>query len=197
MEDNNNIPQLEEPINDDLEPNGVILEKPYYNNQPQFQSTNNNPVQNDIPDNNQLQYYSPPFSDGTEQIYQDQERRNCLCCDQKKFLIVLSIILFIVVFTEVGLQIHFNYFSLYLCIDDILILTMAIIYIVFTIKGKPVMNYWIGTPTVLIWFVGIGLRIKALAILREGIMFGVDLISGIIRCIDMYFCMTLTCKVTE
>ena len=74
---------------------------------------------------------------------------------------------------------------------------MAIIYIVFTIKGKPVMNYWIGTPTVLIWFVGIGLRIKALAILREGIMFGVDLISGIIRCIDMYFCMTLTCKVTE
>ena len=85
MEDNNNIPQLEEPINDDLEPNGVILEKPYYNNQPQFQSTDNNPVQNDIPDNNQLQYYSPPFSDGTEQINKIKKEEIAFVVIRKNF----------------------------------------------------------------------------------------------------------------
>ena len=194
MEDNNKSPNLGKIINDDFESNEILDEKPYYDNgsnpsvqklvdinPTQIQNTNNNPESNDIPDN-------LPSSDGTQE-------RCCCCCSDKIFLMFLSTILIIIVFTDVGLEIKFKYFGLFLLFEDILLLTMAIIYIVFTIKGKPVINQWIGTPTVLLWLPGIFLRIMELAKLREGFMFGVELIAALIRFIDLLFCVTLTCRV--
>ena len=191
------------------------------NNQPQYQNHYNNPASYYNPNNNQPQYYNPPpigdaqqvnqaypgqapyynppikdnnYTNGIKYTYRPQRARpkNSIC-DSRNYLMCLSILLIIVFFVDIGLQIGFQFFSPFLFIDDLAILTIAIIYIVFIKKGKSFNNCWLGPLTVFVWFVGFGIRGFGMTLFESNAMIGIEFFLAGIRLFDLFFCIPLTC----
>ena len=180
---------------------------PYYNpnnNQPQYY---NPPPVGDAQQVNQAYpgqapYYTPSnnyndnnnYTNGINYTYRPQRARPKKgVCDTRKCLMCLSIILIIVFFVDIGLQIGFQFFSPFLFIDDLAILTISIIYIVFIKKGNSFNKCWLGPLTVFVWFVGFGVRGFGMTLFESSVMTGIEFFLTGIRTFDLFFCIPSTC----
>ena len=112
-------------------------------------------------------------------------------------LFILSIFLILTVIADVVLQIYFKFFSPYILVDDISVLTMSIIYIILVIKNRPIYYVALGTSTFLVWVFGLGIKgfgitqiqkeVKDVSALRALIMLIV------LRGAIMFMCIIYTC----
>ena len=109
-----------------------------------------------------------------------------------KIMVCLSIILILVVLIDTIFQFIIK-FSPFILIDDVGLLTMAIIYLIFTCKKKPPNHRALGIATVLVWFVGFGIRSFAMTQLIAFENSFVYFIMMGIRSFTMFFCIPFTC----
>ena len=111
-----------------------------------------------------------------------------------KYLLILSIILIAIALGSLGLQIGYNLFSPLILADDAAIFIMATIYIIFIIIGKSFNVCYIGTPTILIWFFGFGIRLFAMTKLKSSIMSIIEIFLSVVRTLVMFICNLFTCN---
>jgi len=195
----NNQPQYQNPVNNPVQYYNPNNNQPQYYNPPQAGAQQ---IKQAYPD--QAPYYTPPldynnniyYNNGINYNNQPQigrPKRGRLLAN-KKFLMFLAIILIIVPFIDTGLQIGFNFFSPFLLVDGLAILTIAFILIFFIVKGKLVNRRWLGALTVFVWFVGFGVRGFGMTQFESGIMVAIEFFVTAIRTFALFFCIPFTCN---
>ena len=113
--------------------------------------------------------------------------------ENKKFIISLSIALFIASFIDTGLQIGFNFFSPFLLVDDLAILTIAFILIFFTLKVKSVIRNWLVVLILFVCIVGVALRFYGMIQFKSLTMFSIVFFLGFVRTLILLLCLLISC----
>ena len=224
MADNNYNPEYSDPINDAPPKEEVVTEKPYYDDvsapAPQMVNNYNQPpnYNNDLPSQNNLQqgdqtippiipYYPPQVNNNYNYNYYNQygpnnigqpvpANRKSRIGQNPKILMIMSIILILIAIADTVLGIIFNIFSPMVVADDIAIFIMAIVYLILIAKKISTHHPALGAVTVLVWFVGFG--VKGFGLVKDsngkiGFMIPLFFLTGG-RGFAMFFCIPQTCK---
>ena len=167
-DDDPSAPAIQSPIDNNSPPycvpNKITPQYPNYHNQPQYNNSNSNQA-NSEEDNKdyseQATHYIPPINYNNVIYYEDPQPQvlppSFNLFQNPKILIFLSICLILVVIVDSAF--HFIYeFSPFILLDDVALLTMSIIYLIFICKKKPVFHPAIRMATIIVWFVGFGVR---------------------------------------
>ena len=222
MADNNSNPEYSNFINNVPPKEEVVTEKPYYddvsaptaqllNNYNQSQSDNNDlPSQNNLQQGDQtippiIPYYPPQVNNnynyynqyGPNNIGQPVPvNRKSRMGQNPKTLIAMSIILILIAIVDTVLGIIFNIFSPMVVADDIAIFIMAIVYLILIAKKRPTNHPALGAVTVLVWFVGFGVKGFGMSQIKGaqvGFMVPLFILTGG-RAFAMFFCIPHTCN---
>ena len=186
MDDNNYIPLKEKNINEGLPSHEEITEQ-------QFNDTDSAPA---------IQIQNHSDNKPTQQRYElkikKKSQSRCRCrsygpTPNPKRLVLLSIGLIAISIIDIIFEIIYEFHPA-LIADSAACIIMAIIYISFTIKGISVNHPGLGTPTVLIWFAGFGLRLFAMTQLTITTLVIIELFVAVIRTFCIFFCIPQTCK---
>ena len=92
------------------------------------------------------------------QYEQPVKKRKYRLGENPKELKVLSILLIIIVGFDAFFEGLFLRLSPFILIDDIAVLTMAIVYLVLISKKRPTNHRALGIVTIVVWIVGFGLK---------------------------------------
>ena len=190
MADNNNNPEYSDLINDNpsKEEEEILSEKPYYEeiSQQTSQTLNNNDY---LPSQDNLNIQQGNESIPSEDYYYTQEDNNNnnqfsnnilkqsiknkkIKTEQNhKKLMVLSIIIIIIVIADSILEIIYGILSPYIIGDDIAIFTIAIVYLVLICKKIPTNNFALALVTILLGFIGAGIKGFGLTQLNKKMIF--------------------------
>ena len=108
---------------------------------------------------------------------------------------IISIILILIVIVDAVLEIGFNIFSPMIIADDAAIFIMAIVYLILIAKKISTHHTALGVVTVLVWFVGFG--VKGFGLVKDskgviGFMIPLFFLTGG-RGFAMFFCIPHTC----
>ena len=186
MDDNNYIPLKEKNINEDLPGHDEITEQ-------QFNDTDSAPAI-------QIQNHSDnkPSQHKYELKIKKKSKYRCRCrsygpTPNPKRLVLLSIGLIVICIIDIIFEIIYEYHPA-LIADTTACIIMAVIYISFTIKGISVNHPGIGTPSILLWFVGFGLRLFAMTQLKITTLVIIEIFVAIIRTLCFFICTIQTCK---
>ena len=178
-------------------PNQNNMQAPIYNpnnNQPSINNPNNNQPPYNNPNNNQPQYYPPqgtpqqvnqtypgsglyyppPINYNNKNYNKDinsnsqsqVEIQRELCLRSPKTGIFLSILLIFVVILDIIVQNSSEFIAIIL-IDDAILLTIAIIFLVLICKGKSVVHRAFGAVMVIVLIIGIFIRLYGIGVLVE------------------------------
>ncbi len=178
-------------------PNQNNMQAPIYNpnnNQPSINNPNNNQPPYNNPNNNQPQYYPPqgtpqqvnqtypgsgpyyppPINYNNKNYNKDinsnsqsqVEIQRELCLRSPKTGIFLSILLIFVVILDIIVQNSSEFIAIIL-IDDAILLTIAIIFLILICKGKSVVHRAFGAVMVIVLIIGIFIRLYGIGVLRE------------------------------
>ena len=109
----------------------------------------------------------------------------------KKIIICLSILLIIFFIVELTFQL-IQGLNLFILIDDVAILFMAIIYLFLSIKGKPLNHFMIRYGTIFVWFVGFSLRGFGSFFLRKASISLAYFFLTIVRTFILFLCIPQT-----
>ena len=147
MDDNEN-PQLFNPINDKPETQEEIIEKPYYedNSSPLIQNYNYSQSTN----NSNNIYSDDKYNDKIQNDNKPQRLKNRIV---PKVLAVFSILLILIFIADIILEIIYE-FSLYIFGGGVITLIISIIYIYIVKKDMPTNNFVLGAISIL-GFVGL------------------------------------------
>lgn len=189
MADNNNNPEYSDLINDNpsKEEEEILSEKPYYDEisqqTPQILNNNNLPSQ----DNLNIQqgnesipsedyYYTQEDNNNNNQfsnniLKQSIKNKKIKTEQNHKKLIILSIIIIIIVIADSILEIIYGILSPYIIGDDIAIFTIAIVYLVLICKKIPTNNFALALVTILLGFIGAGIKGFGLTQLNKKMIF--------------------------
>jgi hypothetical protein len=204
-------------------PNQNNIQAPIYNpnNNPSPYYNPNNPPPYYNPSNNQPQYYPPPgtpqqvsqaypgagpyypppvnynnnmnYNNGVYYNSQPQVVPRRTTCFQNPITVVcLSVLLIIVVIIDLIIQI-ISEFNLFILIDDAGLLIIAIIFLILICKRKSVGHIALGAATVIVWFVGFGLRGFGMTQLEESGNAVVFFFLTVIRTFAIFFCIPIAC----
>ena len=195
-------------------PNQNNMQAPIYN-------PNNNPPSIYNPNNNQPQYYPPPgtpqqinqaypgagpyypppinynnmnYNNGIYYNSQPQitvQRTNCF--QNPITVIIFSILLIIVVIVDLILQISIE-ISPFILIDDAGLLTIAITFLILICTKKSVGHPALGAATVIVWFVGFGLRGVGMSQFEEPDNTISFFFLTAIRTFVIFFCIPIACN---
>ena len=224
MADNNYNPEYSAPINDGSTNNEEVTEKPYYDDvsapTPQMVNNYNQPpiYNNDLPSKDVLQEgdqtispdvpysssqtnnnynYDVQYEPNNNDIEQAVPvRRKYRMGENPRTLMIMSIILILIAIADTVLGIIFNIFSPMVVADDIAIFIMAIVYLILIAKKISTHHPALGAVTVLVWFVGFG--VKGFGLVKDsngkiGFMIPLFFLTGG-RGFAMFFCIPHTCK---
>ena len=204
--DNNNLPPLQNPSNN---------QSPYYDsnapndNQPQNQNLIINPPPSYPNNNTQLQYCNPDnqqhyydpspgtaqqINNGIQYNYEPQivpPRSNQV--KNPKLLICFAIILIIFFFVDISFLFSSDFNSLFL-VDDIAILFIAIIYLCDACDFSVFDRKAIAALTVIVWFVGFGLRGLGITMYGDKDNIFSSLFRTAIRTIILFICIPFFCN---
>ena len=195
MTDEYNNPQYKKPINDS-ESQDETEEKPFKgNSSAQIIQNNNITPQNynppDIINKNSNEEIPEQIQQTSNNNNNEQNNDNC---ENKKLIKATSIIYIIIFITDIGLQIGFQYFSLLIFFDGVIILILAAIYLYLIYKNKSLKSYWLGGITIFSWIAEYPLRALGATYLPSKTM---ALIQGsllLIRTVLNFACIPYTCK---
>ena len=112
-----------------------------------------------------------------------------------KVLKIMSIILILIFIIDIFLEISLGVFSPLILADDFAILTMAIIYLIFIAKKKPINHPALGAATIFVWFVGFGAKGIGMAKGggKAGFIFPFFFLNAA-RTFAMFMCIPQTCN---
>ena len=216
MADDNYNPVFSEPMNDNDIPNKKeITEKPNCEDipapTPQLLNNYNPPLNynEDLPSKENLQQgnqtipVEPPYYQSNNNNYdikiqyeQPVKKRKNRMGENPKELKVLSILLIIIIGLDAFLEALFLNSKFYILIDDIAVLTMAIIYLVLISKKMPTNHRVLGIVTIIVWIVGFGLKFYGIIIVGEPMNFAGFVVPFCIltsaRFFIMFFCIPHT-----
>ena len=188
MADNNNNPEYSDLINDNpsKEEEEILSEKPYYDEisqqTPQILNNNNLPSQDNlnIQQGNESipseDYYYTQEDNNNNQfsnniLKQSIKNKKIKTEQNHKKLIILSIIIIIIVIADSILEIIYGILSPYIIGDDIAIFTIAIVYLVLICKKIPTNNFALALVTILLGFIGAGIKGFGLTQLNKKMFF--------------------------
>jgi hypothetical protein len=183
------------PTNQNTTDNGQAQNQIPVNNPPPYYDPNNNiqpqyPNQNNMqapiynPNNNQPSinqtypgsgpYYPPPINYNNKNYNKDinsnsqsqVEIQRELCLRSPKTGIFLSILLIFVVILDIIVQNSSEFIAIIL-IDDAILLTIAIIFLILICKGKSVVHRAFGAVMVIVLIIGIFIRLYGIGVLVE------------------------------
>ena len=123
-------------------------------------------------------------------------RRKYRMGENPRTLMIMSIILILIVIANTTLCICFRIFSPFILADDIALLTMAIVYLILIAKRRPTNHPALGAVTVIVWFVGFGVKGFGMSQIRNGkvgFMVPIFVLTGG-RAFAMFFCIPHTCN---
>ena len=224
MADNNYNPEYSAPINDGSTNNEEVPEKPYYDDvsapTPQMVNNYNQPpiYNKDLPSKDDLQEgdqtispdvpysssqtnnnynYDVQYEPNNNDIEQAVPvRRKYRMGENPRTLMIMSILLILIVIADTILEICFRIFSPFILADDIALLTMAIVYLILIAKKRPTNHPALGAVTVLVWFVGFGIKGFGMSQIKGGqvgFMVPLFILTGG-RAFAMFFCIPHTCN---
>ena len=203
----NSQPQNQIPVNNPppyYDPNNNI--QPQYPNQNNMQAPIYNP-NNNQPSINQTYpgsgpYYPPPINYNKNMNYNNgiyynsqpqiaAQRTNCF--QNPKTVIIFSILLIVVVIVDLILQIT-SEFVPFILIDDAGLLIIAITFLILICTKKSVGHPALGAATVIVWFVGFGLRGLGMSQFEEfGNAISFFFLTAI-RTFVIFFCIPIACN---
>ena len=109
-----------------------------------------------------------------------------------KLLICIAIILIIVFITDIIIQFTLS-FNPFILADDVAIFIMAIIYLFYAGKNNSMNRNAIGAATIIVWFVGFGLRGFGMSKLGEGRSITINFVLTAVRTITLFICIPILC----
>ena len=193
---NNNPPSIYNPNNN---------QPPYYNpnnNQPQYYPPPGTPQQVNQAYPGAGPYYPPPINYNNNMNYNNgiyynsqpqiaAQRTNCF--QNPKTVIIFSILLIVVVIVDLILQIT-SEFVPFILIDDAGLLIIAITFLILICTKKSVGHPALGAATVIVWFVGFGLRGLGMSQFEEfGNAISFFFLTAI-RTFVIFFCIPIACN---
>ena len=158
-----------------------------YSNQNNYNNNFNNNFNSDY-NNNNLPYNIP------QHYVEPQVNRKMRIGESPKLLMILSIILIVIAILGIILQISLDSFSPLILVDNIAILTMAIIYLVFLYKKLRLNHKILGISTILVWFVGFGFEGFGMTQTKKTEFIIANFIITAVRSFSMFFCIPYTCN---
>ena len=186
---NNNTPQYYNPpyppqnnaqqINQAYPTQAPYYPPPNYNN-----NMNYNPNYNNNYYTNGAQYpYVPPVPPKRYSRFQSP-----------KCAIFLSIVLISVFVIDLLLQAALDMFNYITFIDDIAILVMGLILLILTCKGKSLSHIGLGAATIIVWFVGFGVRGFGMTQFEKPVMVIINFFLLVARTFALFFLIPQTCN---
>ena len=104
--------------------------------------------------------------------------------------------LIILVLLDIILQIMFGFVNPFSMVDDAAILGLSIVFLIHSFKRQSIKKFWIGTLTVLVWFVGFALRGFSMAFATKGSIAGIPINFFILvaKTFVLFFSIPLACN---
>ena len=203
-EDNDSAPIIQNLYINNSPPeniNNAIKQSKYYElNTIQPENTNSNfpgyPQPYNYPYPGQVPFYPPQgnfYYNNGAQFYNGKQitQPNNGIPQNKKIIICLSVLLIIFFIVDLMFQL-IQVLNLFILIDDVAILFMAIIYLFLSIKGKPLNHFMIRYGTIFVWFVGFSLRGFGSFFLRKASISLAYFFLTIVRTFILFLCIPQT-----